>query len=124
MGAGFIYGLATLKIPNMQLALERAGYQLLGFAPGYDREMVAPGVVKRVYEAFYAKILVPDEELLRPDPKNLTPKAKALPFTVGRASTVWVLGKASSSSWIRVGPALMLKLVVSSKRKSQEPKAV
>ena len=78
MGAGFIYGLATLKIPNMQLALERAGYQLLGFAPGYDREMVAPGVVKRVYEAFYAKVLVPDEELLRPDPKNLSPRAKAL----------------------------------------------
>ncbi len=78
MGAGFIYGLATLKIPNMQLALERAGYQLLGFAPGYDREMVAPGVVKRVYEAFYAKVLVPDEDLLRPDPRNLSPRAKAL----------------------------------------------
>jgi len=40
--------------------------------------MVAPGVVKRVYEAFYAKVLVPDEDLLRPDPKNLSPKAKAL----------------------------------------------
>ena len=78
MGAGFIYGLATLKVPHMQLALERAGYQLLGFAPGYDREMVAPGVVKRVYEAFYAKVLVPDEDLLRPDPKNLSPRAKAL----------------------------------------------
>ena len=78
MEAGFIYGLATLKIPNMQLALERAGYQLLGFAPGYDREMVAPGVVKRVYEAYYAKVLVPDDDLLRPDPKNLSPKAKAL----------------------------------------------
>ena len=78
MGAGFIYGLATLKIPHMQLALERAGYQLLGFAPGYDREMVAPGIVKRVYEAFYAKVLVPDEELLRPDPRNLSPKARAL----------------------------------------------
>ena len=78
MGAGFIYGLATLKVPHMQLALERAGYQLLGFAPGYDREMVAPGVVKRVYEAYYAKVLVPDEDLERPDPKNLSPKAKAL----------------------------------------------
>jgi GNAT superfamily N-acetyltransferase len=78
MGAGFIYGLATLKIPNMQLALEHAGYQLLGFAPGYDREMVAPGVVKRVFEAFYAKVLVPEEDLLRPDPKNLSPKARAL----------------------------------------------
>ena len=78
MGAGFVYGLATLKVPHMQLALERAGYQLLGFAPGYDRELVSPGVVKRVYEAFYAKVLVPDEDLLRPDPKNLSPKAKAL----------------------------------------------
>jgi hypothetical protein len=76
MGAGFIYGLATLKIPNMQLALERAGYQLLGFAPGYDREMVAPGVVKRVYEAFYAKVLVPDEELLRPDPRTCRPEPR------------------------------------------------
>lgn len=69
---------AIAAVPNMQLALERAGYQLLGFAPGYDREMVAPGVVKRVFEAFYAKVLVPDEELLRPDPKNLSPKGQAL----------------------------------------------
>lgn len=78
MGAGFIYGLVTLKILNAQLAIEHAGYQLLGFAPGYDREMVAPGVVKRVYEAFYAKVLVPEDELLRPDPANLSAKAKAL----------------------------------------------
>jgi hypothetical protein len=78
VGAGFIYSLATLKIPNMQLALERAGYPLLGFAPGYDRELVAPGVVKRVYAAFYAKVLVPEEDLLRPDPRNRSPKAKAL----------------------------------------------
>ena len=78
MGAGFVYGLATLKVPHMQLALEHAGYQLLGFAPGYDQELVAPGVVKRVYEAFYAKVLVPDDQLLRPDPNNLSPKAKAL----------------------------------------------
>ena len=62
----------------MQLALERAGYRLLGFVPGYDREVVAPGLVKRVYEAVYAKVLVPDEELLRPDPQNLSPKARAL----------------------------------------------
>ena len=78
MGAGFVYGLATLKVPSMQLALERAGYQLQGFVPGYDREVVAPGLVKRVYEAVYAKVLVPDEELLRPDPKNLSPKARAM----------------------------------------------
>ena len=78
MGAGFVYAMATLKTPYMQLALERAGYQLLGIAPGYDRELVAPGIVKRVYEAVYAKLLVPEEDLLRPNPKNLSPKTAAL----------------------------------------------
>jgi hypothetical protein len=78
MGAGFIYTLATLKVASMQLALERAGYQLLGFAPGYDRELVAPGVVKRVYEAWYAKVLVTDDELHRPDPAKMTPRTRQL----------------------------------------------
>jgi GNAT superfamily N-acetyltransferase len=78
MGAEFLYAMATLKFPNAQRALERAGYQLLGFFPGYDREEVAPGVVKRVYQAVYAKLLVPGEHVLRPDPKNLTPTAKKL----------------------------------------------
>ena len=78
MGAGFIYTMATLKVPHMQQALERAGYQLLGIAPGYDRELVSPGVVKRVYEAYYAKVLVPESELLRPDVSNMTPKTREL----------------------------------------------
>ncbi|MBK6746331.1 hypothetical protein [Ottowia sp.] len=78
MGAGFIYTLATLKVASMQLALGRAGYQLLGIAPGYDRELVAPGVVRRVYEAWYAKVLVPESDLLRPDPANMTPKTREL----------------------------------------------
>ncbi|MEO7404355.1 MAG: hypothetical protein ABIU95_11865, partial [Burkholderiales bacterium] len=38
----------------------------------------APGVIKRVYEAYYAKVLVPDDELLRPDVVNMTPKTKEL----------------------------------------------
>jgi hypothetical protein len=78
MGAAFLYALATLKIPHAQRALEGAGYRLLGFFPGYDREEVAPGVVKRVYQAVYAKLLVPEDEVLRPDPGNLTPRARAL----------------------------------------------
>lgn len=57
---------------------ERAGYQLPGVAPGYDRELVTPGVVKSVYEAWYAKVLVPEEELLRPDPAKMTPKTRQL----------------------------------------------
>jgi hypothetical protein len=78
MGAEFFFGMATLKIPHMQHALESAGWQLIGFTSGYDREQVAPGVVKRVFEAVYCKVLVPDNELLRPDPENLTPRARAL----------------------------------------------
>ncbi len=78
MGAEFLFGLATLKIPHMQRALENAGWQLIGFTSGYDREEVAPGVVKRVFEAVYTKVLVPEAELLRPDPRNLTPTARAL----------------------------------------------
>lgn len=78
MGAAFIYAMATLKIPQAQRALESAGYRLLGFLPGYDREEVSPGVVKRVYEAVYAKLLVPEDEVLRPDPRNLTPRARIL----------------------------------------------
>jgi len=78
MGAGFVYGMATLRRPQMQLALERAGYRLLGFVPGYDREVVAPGVVKRVYDAVYGKVLVPEEDLIRPDPAQMSPRARAL----------------------------------------------
>ena len=77
-GAEFVYTLATLKAPQMQIALERAGYQLLGFAPGYDREVVAGGDVKRVVEAVYGKILVNPGAILWPDSKNLTPKTLAL----------------------------------------------
>jgi hypothetical protein len=57
---------------------EAAGYRLLGFPPGYDREEVSPGVVKRVYEAVYDKLLVAEDEVLRPDPRNLTPRARML----------------------------------------------
>lgn len=78
MGAAFIYGLATLQHTYAQRALEHAGYRLLGFFPGYNRAEVAPGVVKRVYESVYAKLLVPEDEVHWPDPKNMTPTAKAL----------------------------------------------
>ena len=78
MGAEFLFGLATLKIPHMQHALESAGFQLIGFTSGYDCEEVAPGDIKRVFEGAYCKVLVPEGELVRPDPKNLTPRARAL----------------------------------------------
>jgi hypothetical protein len=77
MGMGLVYGMATLKIPYIQMAFERLGWLLIGITPGYDREMVAPGVVKRVYEAVYAKVLVGDNGLLHPDSRNMTDRTKA-----------------------------------------------
>ena len=78
MGLEFVYTMATLKIPHVQMTFERLGYRLLGFVPGYDREEIAPGDVRRVCEAVYGKVLVPAESLLQPDAANLTPTAKAL----------------------------------------------
>jgi hypothetical protein len=78
MGMGMVYGLATLNYPHMQATFERMGWQLVGITPGFDREMIAPGSVKRVYEAVYAKTLVCAGELLRPRAKDLTPTVKAL----------------------------------------------
>ncbi|MFL6547839.1 MAG: hypothetical protein ACJ8OJ_04045 [Povalibacter sp.] len=77
MNFGLIYGMATLKAPYMQSALEEAGWQLIGITPGYDLELIAPGVVKRVFEAVYAKVLVTEGNLLLPDRRNLTAKTRA-----------------------------------------------
>ena len=78
MGAAFMYALVTLKDPYGQRSLERAGYRLVGFFPGRDREEVAPGVVKRMYQAVYAKLLAPAEQVHWPDSRNLSPRARAL----------------------------------------------
>jgi hypothetical protein len=100
MGMGLAYGMATLKAPHVQRAFERAGWQLIGIAPGYDREMVAPGVIKRVYEAVYAKVLVMDADLLQPQRQNLTPRTQAFfdgVFTAQRHDQSRVLEHASTS---------------------------
>jgi hypothetical protein len=98
MEFGLIYGMATLKVPHMQRALETAGWQLIGITPGYDREMVAPGVVKRVYEAMYAKVLVPDASLLRPEPHNLTARTRAFFDFVFPAETASRLARIEHAS--------------------------
>jgi GNAT superfamily N-acetyltransferase len=78
LSMGLIYGMATLKIPHVQQAFERLGWQLIGIAPGYDRELVSPGVVKRVYEAVYAKVLVGASDLLLPRWGDMTPRTREL----------------------------------------------
>lgn len=78
MGLGLVYSLATLKTPAMQRAFEAAGWQLIGIMPGFDREVVAPGVVRRVFEAIYAKVLAPTGEMQQPDAEGMRPATKAL----------------------------------------------
>jgi hypothetical protein len=78
MGMEVIYGLAEFMIPNMQIVLERAGFQIVGIVPASDRLMVAPGVIKRVYEAIYIKVLAADADIIRPQPESMTPRTKAL----------------------------------------------
>jgi hypothetical protein len=78
MGMALAYFFATLKHPYSQMAEEKSGFQLIGVAPASDRIAIAPGVVKHVYEAIYAKVLAPESDLLRPLTENLTPRTKAL----------------------------------------------
>jgi hypothetical protein len=78
MGMALAYFFATLQHPYSQMAAEKAGFQLVGVAPASDRIAVAPGVVKHVYEAIYAKVFAPESDLLRPRAENLTPRVKAL----------------------------------------------
>lgn len=101
MSAAFMYTMVTLQTDYVQLALEHAGYRLLGFMPGYDRQVVAPGVVIRVDRAVYAKSLVPEDDMLRPDPRNLTPKAKAL---FGLLFSIWIA--CARRGWRNLDPCL------------------
>ena len=78
MGMGMVYSLATLKVPHMQVGFEKAGWQLIGIIPGFDRELIGPGEVKRVFEAIYVKVLVTDRDFLRPKLDGMTPATGAL----------------------------------------------
>ena len=78
MGMEVIYALAEFTIPNAQMLFERAGFQIVGIIPASDRLLVAPGVTKRVYEAYYVKVLAANAEILRPQAESMTPKTKAL----------------------------------------------
>ena len=57
---------------------ERLGWELVGIVPGFDQEMVAPGVVKWVYEGIYTKVLVDEVDFVRPLRSAMTPKTAAL----------------------------------------------
>ena len=78
MGMGMVYALATLKVPNMQVGFEKAGWKLIGIMPGFDRELVGPGEVKRVFEAIFVKVLVAGSEFVHPSADGMTPSTRAV----------------------------------------------
>lgn len=78
MGMGMVYSLCTLRVPQMQRCFERSQWQLVGVMPGFDREVVERGVVKRVFEAIYVKVLVADAELLHPRAQGMTAATRRL----------------------------------------------
>ena len=79
IGAEAIVQIVTLRSPHQQVIGEKLGYRLAGILPGYDRDLIAPGVIKRVFEAFYIKLLVDESEFLHlPSHDNLTDQTKKL----------------------------------------------
>ncbi|RYG75687.1 hypothetical protein EON77_10880 [bacterium] len=77
-GAELATYFATLKSRHQQVIAERLGFEPVGIVPGNDRDMVAPGEVRRVYEILYAKVLVEPAQVLTPAPEHLTAKTRAL----------------------------------------------
>ncbi len=78
VGAEVILHFATLKSPHSQRMHERLGFRAVGIVPAYDRDMVEPGKVRRVFEALYVKVLASPDTVLRPSPDNMTPSVRAL----------------------------------------------
>lgn len=66
IGAEVALYFATLKIARTQKNAERHGFQLVGIVPAFDRDAISPGVIKRVYEGLYAKVLVDGSEVHLP----------------------------------------------------------
>lgn len=78
LGAELAYYFATLKTRHQQVIAERCGFQLVGIVPGHDRDVITKGVVKRVYEALYVKLLVASDELYTPPPEAFTKRTRAV----------------------------------------------
>lgn len=67
----------TLASMGQQRFAERRGFRLAGLVPGFDRDALPDGTVRRVMEALYVKSLIPEEALLWPTEDVLTPRTRA-----------------------------------------------
>lgn len=78
IGAEVAYYYATLRTRHQQLIAERAGFRLVGIVPGHDRCQIAPGEIKRVYDALYSKLLVSAEHVQVPPTESFTAHTRAV----------------------------------------------
>lgn len=79
IGAEMAYYFSSLRVPQLQKIAERAGFQLVGIIPAFDRDMVAPATIRRVFEGIYAQILTADLSGILPPPADaLIPSSRAL----------------------------------------------
>lgn len=76
IGAELALYYATLKTKDQQVLAERMRFQLVGIVPAFDRDMISPGEIKRVYEALYAKVLIPSEGVVKPPEGALSFKTR------------------------------------------------
>jgi hypothetical protein len=68
----------TLKGSRQQKNAERHGFTLCGILPAIDRDAIAPGVVRRVYEGIYVKVLAPPSEVHTPAWSDLTERTRSV----------------------------------------------
>lgn len=78
LGLELAYYISTLRSRANQIIAEKTGYKLVGIIPGNDRDMVCPGISKRVFEAFYAKLLSTSRDLHIPTEETLTENTRQL----------------------------------------------
>jgi hypothetical protein len=78
IGAEVAFYQVTLKTTRQQRNAERHGFKLCGILPAIDRDAIAAGVVRRVYEGIYVKVLAPAADVHIPSWKDLGEPARAL----------------------------------------------
>ena len=77
MGVEVLIQIASLHSPYPTRTVEAWGYTLCGILAGHDRDKVGTQE-KRVFEAYYIKLLVPDSRLEIPRAEHMTPAVREL----------------------------------------------
>jgi hypothetical protein len=78
IGAEVAFYQVTLKTNRQQRNAERHGFRLCGILPAIDRDAISPGVVRRVYEGIYVKVLASTNEVHSPRWADLEEPARRL----------------------------------------------